>query len=245
MRREPGSVEWVQQTEWEPRGYGVDLWCGDLQFSPDAERCLCVEERVRADRFVSRGRGESFIASRSMMRRILSQYVGCTSSEVKFDYGTHGKPRLTAEGPPLHFNLSHSGEKFILAVSNESEVGVDIEQIRADRRLVEIGKRFFAPEEHARMCEQGASGLVDYFYRLWACKEAYLKVHGTGFSFPAADFCVRLEPPGPQVEWTRLDGDIASRWRMDRVGLPFEGYSAALCSHREGPLRAFVCPPVM
>ena len=243
MRAESCGVGWGAANEWEPRAEGVDLWSGELRCSADAERCLSVEERERADRFVVRGRGQSFVAGRSAMRHILARYVGCGPGDLTFEYGAHGKPRLSEGGPPVHFNLSHSGDKFILAVSRECEVGVDIEQVRTDRRLVEIGKRFFAPEEHSRMCARGPAGLADYFYRLWACKEAYLKVHGTGFSFPAADFCVLLEERAAQLQWTRRKGDVASIWRLDRVHLPFGGYRAALCSLREGAVRAFLVPP--
>ena len=235
-----GSVEWGPERTWEPRETGVDVWCGDLKGDSGAARSLSVEERARADRFVVRERGESFIAGRASLRRILSRYLGCSPAEIQFDYGAHGKPRLRGDGPQLHFNLSHSGAKFVLAVSRECAVGIDIEQARADRRLVEIGRRFFAPEEHARMCAEGAENLVDHFYRLWACKEAYLKVHGTGFSFPAANFCVSMAQHPPRVEWTRLEGDVASSWCLDALSLPFAGYRAALCSAREGDVRAFL-----
>ncbi len=240
MRADPGSVEWGAAANWNPRDAGVDLWCGDLRYSPGDERVLTVAERQRADRFVVRARGESFIAGRSALRRVLAMYVGGEPRDLSFDYGPHGKPSLCGDNAAVRFNLSHSGDKFVLAVSRECEVGVDIEELRAERRLVEIGKRFFAPEEHARMCATGPEGLSDYFYRLWACKEAYLKLHGTGFSFPASDFCVALEPGTPRLEWTRLQEDVPTRWRMERINLPFEGYRAALCSEREGELHAFV-----
>lgn len=240
MRADLGSVEWGAAASWIPRDVGVDLWCGDLLYSPGDERVLTMAERERAERFIVRARGQAFVAGRSALRRVLARYVGGEPRDLTFEYGPHGKPSLPAEDAAIRFNLSHSGDKFLLAVSRECEVGVDIEELRTERRLVEIGKRFFAPEEHARMCAEGPDGISDYFYRLWACKEAYLKLHGTGFSFPASDFCVALEPGAPRIEWTRLREDVPSRWRMERIDLAFEGYRAALCSEREGELRAFV-----
>ena len=45
-------------------------------------------------------------------------------------YAEHGKPAFAA-GTPLWFNLSHSGDDIALLLSDEGEVGCDIEVIRA------------------------------------------------------------------------------------------------------------------
>ena len=47
-------------------------------------------------------------------------------------YGEQGKPAF-AEGHPLWFNLSHSGDDIALLMSDEGEVGCDIEVIRPGR----------------------------------------------------------------------------------------------------------------
>ena len=111
-----------------------------------------------------------------------------------------GKPYVV-DGS-LHFNLSHSGDYALIAVTADAPVGVDIERHREHRRWREIAKRFFAPHE--------ASSLrtADDFYRLWVVKEAVLKALGTGLRGNLAD------TPYETCEVTVLDAP--------------EGYSAAV-----------------
>ena len=151
------------------------------------------------------------------------------------------KPSLPGERAP-QFNLSHSGTHLLLAVCPAQEVGVDVERARPDRRFLAIAERFFAPEELATLLEfdGDAAATADIFYRFWACKEAYLKLHGTGLTFPSSDFCVSLGAAVSRVEWTRLPGDEGGRWHLDAIGTPTPGYRAALCRGEPGPLRGFV-----
>lgn len=86
----------------------------------------------------------------------------------------HGKPYVV-DGS-LHFNVSHSGDYALIAVSPEAPVGADIQQHRDRTRWQALAERFFAPEEAASLQS------LDDFYRLWVTKEAVLKALGTGIS---------------------------------------------------------------
>ncbi len=79
-----------------------------------------------------------------------------------------GKPYLDGH----HFNLSHSGNFVVLAVSDQ-EVGVDIQAPRTYKPgLV----RWFSPEEQTWLQSGGD------FHRLWTGKEALSKAIGTGLT---------------------------------------------------------------
>lgn len=92
----------------------------------------------------------------------------------------HRATARTAEGKPyvvdgsLHFNLSHSGDYALIAVTPHAPVGVDIQQHRQRTRWRAIAERFFAPHEAASLQNDAD------FYRLWVIKEAVLKALGTG-----------------------------------------------------------------
>ncbi len=89
--------------------------------------------------------------------------------------GQHGKPYLK-EIENFCFNISHSGEISVLALS-DSEVGVDAEKIKkADLR---IAKRCFLQNEAEYILREDSD---NRFFEIWTRKEAYLKYKGTGIS---------------------------------------------------------------
>lgn len=97
--------------------------------------------------------------------------------ELVMDYGEKGKPYLREY--PLFFNLSHSGEYVVCAVS-DGEIGVDIQKC-SSLNVMRIAARFFS-EEECRALEACATEEEkrQSFFRLWVRKEAYGKFLGKG-----------------------------------------------------------------
>lgn len=97
--------------------------------------------------------------------------------ELVMDHGEKGKPYLKEY--PLFFNLSHSGEYVVCAVSDR-EIGVDI-QMCSDVNEGRIAERFFSKEECKALEHCGtAEERRRLFFRLWTRKEAYGKLLGDG-----------------------------------------------------------------
>ncbi len=65
-------------------------------------------------------------------------------------YGEQGKPAFAPE-TPLWFNLSHSGDDIALLLSDEGEVGCDIEVIRPRANWRWLANAVFSLGEHAEM----------------------------------------------------------------------------------------------
>lgn len=111
-----------------------------------------------------------------------------------FEYGTillgeHGKPYM--EG--VCFNLSHSGDKVMCAISDH-EVGCDVEKLKAFD--MNIAKRFFCETEFEWIDNQD-----ERFCRLWTLKESFLKATGLGMKLPFHRFqmVMNAQPEGIQV----------------------------------------------
>ncbi|MEI7797099.1 MAG: hypothetical protein WCI06_10775, partial [Methylococcaceae bacterium] len=85
-------------------------------------------------------------SSEPFLREILVDYVQIPAAELVFERGEFGKPTLR-DFPEWHFNVSHSSEKMLLAISDEMPVGIDIEQIKPRRSLADLVKKCFAPSE--------------------------------------------------------------------------------------------------
>ncbi len=113
--------------------------------------------------------------------------VGVVTQSPQLSYGQEGKPFLL-DYPDIFFNLSHSGNTVLCAIS-DSEVGCDVQKTSdIDLRLA---KRFFCPEEYDMI--MGFSTLNerrDMFFRLWTLKESFIKAVGLGLQLPFHAFAI-------------------------------------------------------
>lgn len=141
-----------------------------FRFPDDRARCLCADH---------------------VARQMLGELSGADADKITFSYGVKGKPSADL---PLHFNLSHSGDYLLCAVSDKP-IGVDIEQIKPFRAgmldrfftvteadfirgdLMELPERVTDPDACGRFC------------RVWTAKEAYVKMTGTGISTDLTSIC--------------------------------------------------------
>ncbi len=196
---------------------------------------LSEDERARASRFkVEHARG-SFIVSRGFLRTILGDALACAPESICFGEGEHGKPFLTGAhaGGDIEFNVSHSGDVFLYAVSWGRTVGVDVEWKKEGLDVEAIARRYFAPAEARLLLEQAPSEeRLSSFYRCWTRKEAYLKAKGTGLTTKLDAFEVTFLPGvPPEILHTEADGEDATDWRVFEVPVP-DGYVAALVARR-------------
>jgi 4'-phosphopantetheinyl transferase len=157
---------------------------------------LVAEDEVeRAGRFrfdADRGR---FLYAHAMVRDVLSRVLDRPAAQIRFETGSHGKPFLT-EGP--RFNLSHSGERVLLAIS-DLEVGVDVESVRAKPDLMGVANRFFSSREIAELQALPEALRTQAFFRCWARKEAYIKGLGFGLAQQLNRFSVSSGAGDPEL----------------------------------------------
>lgn len=112
-----------------------------------------------------------------------------TLADIKFnDY-----KRPYFEGS-LDFNISHSGEYVICALSNAGKVGVDIEKIK----LINFNsfKHILSPEEQKTLST--AEDKYSLFYSIWTKKEAAIKADGRGLYVPVKN--IKIKPNKAIIE---------------------------------------------
>jgi 4'-phosphopantetheinyl transferase len=220
----------------------VHAWCVDLD-AVDADggaeaAGLSVDERTRAERFHFARDRARFLRGRAALRHLLAGYAGAEPHALVFAQGAHGKPALPGTG--LEFNFSHSGGCAVLAVTRGRRVGVDVEQIRAERATLAVARRFFAPTEAAAVAAAAPAERALTFFRCWTRKEAYVKARGEGLSFPLDRFEV---PRGPDatsaLTATRDDHAEPMRWSLREL-VPAPRHLGALVVEGRGwTLRAW------
>ena len=145
---------------------------------------LSRDEVVRADKLLIEEKRQQFIIARGMLRSILARYANENRSELVFGYGTQGKPKLLNSPDPLYFNLAHSGDWAVLALSRDGDVGMDIEQVAPSLDFMSIAKKYFSLSEYKNLKDATGVRQKRCFYRLWTAKESRLKQQGSGFSTP-------------------------------------------------------------
>ena len=226
---------WQPARDWTPPGeHFIDVWRLDLTVLKEDWDLLSPDESERTSRIVVEEKRDQKAASRAHLRRILARYVDADPRSLRFEYGEHGKPGL-AENPNPRFNLSHSEKVGLVGVTTDVRIGVDVEQARGGRAFSALAHRFFSGEESAALEKLTESERPAAFYRAWTRKEAYLKAHGTGLSFPSNAFTIEYATEGPgQLVATEMPGDDPAVWRFAdvEVGADFAG---AICF--EGPER--------
>jgi len=157
---------------------------------------LTTPELKRAARLLTDQDRTSFTLARGGLRSILSQYLDMPAKDIPLSYEAHGKPRLSQRvKTTLEFNLSHSGDYALCALTKKNSIGVDIEKIRtADpNHYVRLATRFFSKPEADVLITAPESERTFLFFCGWTRKEAYIKRHGLGLGLPLSDFTVTID----------------------------------------------------
>ncbi|MBE6787459.1 MAG: 4'-phosphopantetheinyl transferase superfamily protein [Ruminococcaceae bacterium] len=125
------------------------------------------------------------------IKQAASEKYNIEINSLKMEKGEHGKP-FFKDLPNFHFNVSHSGELLVIAIS-QSAVGVDIEKKR--KLNPKIAKRFH-PQEIDYINSKPSESR---FLEIWTKKEACLKYLGAGLSGGLDTFSVFEFSPTPKT----------------------------------------------
>ncbi len=159
---------------------------------------LSPDEQERAQRLKGSQHLRRFTAARGILRHILARYLRTSPREIRLESGPFGKPILpNSAGRQLHFNLSHSHQWAVYAISRDLEVGIDLEKDRDSLDYAGLAERICSPEEFTVFQNLPEAEQRAAFFRCWTRKEAFVKALGQGFSFPLQHVAVSFTPDDP------------------------------------------------
>jgi 4'-phosphopantetheinyl transferase len=225
-------VPWTPAVEVRLRPGDVQVWRASLEVGPGAlaglRAVLAEDERARADRLPCERERERFTVARAFLRGVLARHLGVRADRVPLRLQRAGKPELP--GSRLRFNLSHSRDRAVVALTLGCEIGVDLEALRPVQDACAVAERYFTPREAARLRSVREADRDAAFLRCWTRKEAYVKGVGgglgirlDGFEVGGAPACAEathvLHRPGGRA-WTLRSFD------------PGPGYVGALAVQR-------------
>ena len=218
---------------------------------------LLADERARHDRFVFAKDRLQFLATRALVRTVLSQYVDVDPKAWRFATHERGKPYIVAPAglPTLHFNLSNTRGLIVCAVSTRySALGCDTEDVTRKTETVGIADHYFSPLEVQALRALPASRHSERFFSYWTLKESYIKARGLGLALPLDQFSFLLDAgPGVGVAFDPRLQDDAGRWRFAllrsgarhfvAVGADSQGEALSLRATHFVPLQG--CTPLL
>lgn len=145
------------------------------------------ERRKRADHLCFSDDKKRTVAGEMLARKAISEWCNVPVESIYFKRTEYGKP--FAAGLSVEFNISHSGNIVVCAIS-DYPVGIDVEVIRpidlnmakricTDKDLTYLFAH--SPLDKA-LTEYEEHDMLIRFFRIWTAKEAYFKCLGTGIS---------------------------------------------------------------
>ena len=191
------------------------------QTQVDIYRSLLSDtEARRAERFRGQAKSREYIISRGLLRKVLGITLGCNPEDIDFHYSAHDKPCLAApkDENDIRFNVSHSHEQTLIALTPSNDIGVDIEHLRTNLEFKKMASRFFSVNEADELNTYTDLGIAQAFFACWTRKEAFVKALGEGIAFGLSEFSVSANPFVDEVRLvTHWDESFAGGWSIRNI----------------------------
>lgn len=179
---------------------------------------VSLDKRNKVDRLLNKNDKVQTIIPEILIRTRL--FEDLNSKKIQFNKNEYGKPYIENMEKFL-FNISHSGEYIVVAIS-DSEVGIDIEEIK-DIEYIDIARNFFSSEESDYIIGSNKKNGLERFYDVWTLKEAFIKFKGKGLSIPLNSFTIAID----KDKNIRINN--SSDYIFNRIHI-LPGYKLSICS---------------
>lgn len=161
---------------------GIYLAMGRIDHSQNDLQILEEEERVEYHAINSENRKSEFINTRHLLKGLAAKF-GYHGSDFKIKKDEMGKPYGETEDRHIYLSISHSADYIICGLSEERDLGIDLEP--ADRKVHEgLKNRIFHPQEEEQIRSMD-------LIRVWTIKEALVKLYGRGLRTNLNDLLLR------------------------------------------------------
>lgn len=139
---------------------------------------LCTpKELARSRRYLSENDSKRFVITRGLLRLVLAEVLNKKAEDIELEIGENKKPKLKDNSLGINFNISHSSDCALIAIS-KSPVGVDVENAQNLIEYAPIMDTCFSINEKIYVDVHADS--LKAFYTLWTRKEAVIKLFGKG-----------------------------------------------------------------
>lgn len=217
----------------------VHIWQLDLnenkQHSTYFQSLLRVTELNKLNRLRNPLHRKRALAMRAQLRLLLANYTQLDPALISFETTEFGKPYIVDSA--FSFNVSHSEDRALVAISACVQVGVDIEHWRPLDNLQGLVQRNFSDDEKAQWRELPEQQREAVFFDIWTRKEAFIKATGRGLGMGLSRCGFSLSASG-QLAQCPTEYGVPSEWSCASLQLA-EKVSATVM------LKADSCLPII
>jgi 4'-phosphopantetheinyl transferase len=187
----------------------IDVWFADLDVvaerrGPALGASLSHDERRRASRLPG-AVARHFSAGREMLRFIVGRANDLAPADIVFSLGAFGKPFVSCGHP---FNAARSGRSFVVAVSTDGAIGIDIERVRDTVDHLRVAKRLLPADAVRRLTALSQPDQRRAFFEAWVRAEARAKALGAGL-LPVWSSSTQPETTPDHAEGFKTAADLA------------------------------------
>lgn len=185
---------------------------------------LSSEERQRAAAFKKEKDFIRYTVGKLMTRNVIAGMTNIRPEKIVFRTDKYDRPFL--DYPDLDdsdFNLSHSGDYVVLAISN-TKVGIDIEKIKPID--LSIANDCFH-EIELEYLHNNPDKRLETFYKIWTLKESFIKAIGQGLSYPLKNFYFYVTPNNARINV--VNSDYGKQWNFKMYNIN-DKYKLAVCA---------------
>lgn len=210
---------------------------------------LSKEEMETAQSVSSSEKKREILASRYVLRHILSGFLPFLPKNIPIETEKEGKPFIINSGGTntsvsMHFNISHSGNVLLIAISKDQEVGVDVERKRKIRNLSDTAAYLYPDEEQSMLSRFPEEEKNNLFLQIWTRREAAVKCLGLSIAKESDTF--RIKYANNSLTYPAIWNVRHKKKILYGRDLAIEsGYFASLCrGGKMGRISVFKATPV-
>jgi phosphopantetheinyl transferase len=187
---------------------------------------LSKDELDRAERLRPVENRQRFMKGRGLLRIVLGKFLDVEPGSIEINATKNGKPVLAENNrQKVNFNISHSRDLLVIAISDQSQIGIDVEYFDPRINPRQASSVAFSPAEIEFL--KNKKYLAPIFFEIWTCKEAILKATGAGFSYPSNRFSVISAGSQSIMPWIKSEITHEKKCDLYRFSLSGE-YIGAL-----------------
>ncbi|NQY50661.1 MAG: 4'-phosphopantetheinyl transferase superfamily protein [Colwellia sp.] len=182
---------------------------------------LTSKETAKQQRYKFAKDRHDALITRAFIRDLLSYYADIAPQDWQFEKGEKDKPEIVNCSLPLRFNISHTKNLIICAVTLEDDIGCDVENTGRNNDILAIAERYFSPTESKELFALPVAQQRNRFFDYWTLKESYIKAWGLGLAIPLKDFSFNIaDTEDKHKELLTIKHNISLSFAEHRVDEP-------------------------
>ena len=179
------------------------------------QNLLTADETTKQQRYKFENDRHDALITRAFVRDLLSYYADVEPADWRFDKGEKDKPEIVNPPLPLRFNISHTKDLIICAVTLSDDLGCDVENTTRTNDVLSIADRYFSPSETKELFSLPKEQQRHRFFDYWTLKESYIKAWGLGLAIPLKDFSFNI-----RASDNEMNGNITLDFAKHREDQP-------------------------